>query len=190
MGGNTATTRAWRLALGLITLAIAAHLPALRAGFLWDDIEEYLVANPLIQAPDGLYRFWFTGQPTDYYPLTNSLFWIQWRLWGMNPAGYHATNIALHALCVVLAWLLLRRLAVPRAWAAAAIFAVHPVGVEAVAWISQTKTTLSTALLYGSLLCYPIAGEQQQMDGARRHSRGRWPHYAASFALYLAALLA
>jgi protein O-mannosyl-transferase len=190
-GGTMSTARNWRQTAILALLAIAAYIPALRAGFLWDDVEEYVVANPLIHAADGLFRFWFTNQPTDYYPLTNSLFWIEWRLWGMHPLGYHLVNILLHAVCVVLVWRLLRRLAVPGAWVAAALFAVHPVAVEAVAWISQTKTTLSTALLFGSILCFldPKPGELGSTGAATGEPKNR-VRLVASFLLFVAAVLA
>ena len=70
----------WLVAL-LILLTVLAYLPVLRAGFIWDD-DTFLVDNPLIKSADGLYRFWFTTAAPDYFPLTSTTFWLEWRLWG------------------------------------------------------------------------------------------------------------
>jgi tetratricopeptide (TPR) repeat protein len=163
----------------LLLLAGAAYAPALGAGFFWDDVSIYLLENPLIHAADGLRRFWFTTQPVDYYPVTNTLLWIEWRLWGEHAAGYHAVNLFLHGLGVLILWGVLRALAVPGAWLAAACFAVHPVNVETVAWISQTKNTLSLALSLAALRAW------LRFDA----DRGRGA-LAASFGLYVLAVLA
>jgi len=124
------------------------YLPSLRGAFLFDD-DLLLTNNPLIQASDGLYRFWFTTEAYDYWPLSSSTLWIEWRLWGMNPLGYRLTNLFLHIGTVVLLWRVLGRLAIPGATLAALLFAVHPVNVETVAWIAQRKSLL--ALLFSLL---------------------------------------
>ena len=136
--------RAWLAAL-LVAACVAAYLPTLRNGFVWDD-DTFLTKNALIKAPDGLYRFWFTTQPLDYWPVTSSTLWFEWRLWGTHAVGYHATNLALHLGEVLLLWGVLRRLRVPGAWLAALLFAVHPVNVESVAWVAQRKNL--TAMLF------------------------------------------
>lgn len=110
--------------------------------------------NPLIKAPDGLSRFWFSTEAPDYFPLVSSLLWVQWRLWGMNPMEYHAVQILLHAGAAVLLWRVLRRLPMPGAWWAGMVFAVHPVNVETVAWITETKNTLPMVFYMTSLLFY------------------------------------
>jgi len=130
---------------------IAAYWPSLQGGFLWDD-QTMLTKNGLIGFPDGLLRIWFTTQTIDYWPMTNSSFWLESRLWDMNPLGYHVSNIGLHIANCVLFWTLLRRLAIPGAWIAAMLFAVHPVNVESVAWIAERKNTLSMLFFLLSLL--------------------------------------
>src|SRR5262245_5508469 len=105
----------------------------MRAGWLLDD-RAYITENDLIQAGNGLQRFWFSTEPADYYPLTFSLWWLEWRVWGANPVGYHVVNILLHSACAVGVWVVLRRLHIAGAWVAALIFAVHPVNVATVAW--------------------------------------------------------
>ena len=111
-------------------------------GFVWDD-GIYITGNPLEKAPDGLYRFWFTTESFDYYPITGSLWWLEWRQWGEAATGYHVLSVLLHAINAVFVWLVLRRLDIPGAWFAAAVFAIHPVNVASVTWISEQKNALA-----------------------------------------------
>ena len=143
------------LAAGLIVLmAVVAHCSSLGGGFVWDD-DAYVTENQTLRTTDGLRRIWFEVGATDqYYPLVYSTFWVEYQLWGLKPFGYHLNNILLHALTAVLLWFVLRRLAVPGAWLAAAIFAVHPVHVESVAWVTERKNVLSGVFYMATVLAY------------------------------------
>ena len=161
----------------IILLTLVAYLPAMRGGFVFDD-ETLIVNNPMVKAGDGLYRFWFTTEAPDYYPLTWSLWWTEWRLWGANAGGYHVVNVLLHAINSVLVWMILRRLKIPGAWLAGLVFAVHPVNVATVAWISEQKNTLSMLFFLAAILSY-----------LRFDEESRWKWYADSLAAFLLALL-
>jgi protein O-mannosyl-transferase len=126
----------------IIFACFMAYIPAIKGGFVWDD-NKYVTKNPLLTARDGLYRIWFsTDSPSQYFPLVYTTFRAEYPLWGLNPAGYHAVNVAIHCINALLLWVILRRLSIPGAWLASAIFALHPVQVESVAWITERKNTL------------------------------------------------
>ncbi len=140
------------LAAGLVAMTLAAYYPALRNGFIWDD-DDHLTANPAMTVPGGLQKIWTSLTFSRYYPLTLTTFWVQRRLWGLNPLPYHAVNIALHGINAALLFVLLRKLNVRAAWAAAALWAVHPVNVESVAWVTELKNTQSGTFFFLTLLC-------------------------------------
>jgi Tfp pilus assembly protein PilF len=138
---------------GLVVLVLLAYRPALRAGFIWDDGAH--VTKPELRTVAGLGRIWTEiGATQQYYPVLHSAFWIEHQLWGSNPKGYHWVNVAQHALAAVLLLALLRRLEVRGAMLAAAVFALHPVQVESVAWISEQKNTLSTVFYLAAAIAY------------------------------------
>jgi len=147
--------RAWTWAgAALIALAVVAlYWPAVHGGFVLDD-DILLTNNPLIKSSNGLSRIWFSKDAIDYWPITNSSFWIQWRLFEMNPTGYHVVNLLLFIADCLLIWLLLKQLAIPGAFLAALLYAVHPINVESVAWISQHKNLLSLFFFLLSLLSF------------------------------------
>ena len=142
--------------LGVMLIVIAvflAYIPCLNGRFVLDD-DVLLTDNPLIQATDGPYRFWCTTEAMDFWPATSTTLWIEWRLWKSNPTGYHVTNLILHVAESLLIWIILRRLTIPGAFFAALLFAVHPVNVESVAWISQRKNIMAMLFFLLSILWY------------------------------------
>ena len=140
---------------GLIVLLVfLAYLPALHGGFVWDD-DTHISTNETLRSWQGLWEIWFKpGATCQYYPLSFTLFWLGYQLWGLNPLGYHLLNVALHSLVAVLLWQILERLKVRGAWLAGAIFALHPVCVMSVAWMTELKNTLSAALALGAGWAY------------------------------------
>jgi len=141
---------------GLIVLLVfLAYLPALHGGFVWDDDSWTTNLSPLFQDTSGLRLIWF--QPTvlqQYYPLSGTTFWLDYQLWRFWTTPYHVENVLLHSLAALLFWRLLLRLQVPGAWLASALFALHPVMVESVAWITERKNVLSLVFYLGALLAY------------------------------------
>jgi tetratricopeptide (TPR) repeat protein len=167
------------LAAGLLaTITVCAYLPVFNGGFIWDD-DVYVFTNPLVTSEDGLHDIWLTAKSIEYYPLFYSTLWAEWKLWGMNAAGYHTVNILLHVLNVLLVWRVLKSLEVAGALLAALLFAVHPVNVESVAWISELKNTLS--LLFFLLTCLAWLRFRQKPQA--------WGFYALALGLFLLALL-
>jgi protein O-mannosyl-transferase len=177
----------WRLlAWGalLVVLVFLAYQQIWHAGFIWDD-DSYVTRNPTLRDLHALWRIWFDVASTpQYYPLVHTSFWLEYHAWGLNPLGFHLTNVFLHAIGAVLLWRILVRLQFPAAWIAAAIFAVHPVEVESVAWITERKNVLSAVFYFAAVLAY--------LDFAnRRHGQNsnRTALYFSSLALFICALL-
>jgi len=167
--------------IGAATLLVAAcfvvYLPALDGPFVSDDVDN-IVHNAHLQTASGLRATWteIPGPQGVYYPLTFTTYWVEHRLWGSEPRGYHIVNILLHALNAILLWRVLRRLGIGGAWFAAAAFALHPVQAESVAWITERRNLLSTFFLLTTVWCY-FSSE-----------RGKGWH-AATIGSYIAALL-
>jgi tetratricopeptide (TPR) repeat protein len=144
---------AWIFSFLLIVMTLIAYEPAWNGKPIWDD--NMHITKPELRTLDGLTRIWIQpGATQQYYPAVHSAFWVAHKLWGDSPAPYHLLNILLHGFSAVLLFMILRRLAVPGAWLAAAIFALHPVQVESVAWISELKNTLSGALFLSAAFFY------------------------------------
>lgn len=178
----------WRWpGLGLVLLVFLAYLPAARLGYIWDD-DQYVLNNLTLRSLAGLRQLWLDPTATpQYYPLVHSSFWLEYQLWRLAPAGYHLVNVGLHALAVWLLWRLLRRLAVPGAWLTAALFAVHPIEVETVAWITERKNLLAGVCYLGALL---LAWRWLDESGAARLSlRARGWAWLGSFVLFVLAML-
>ena len=140
-------------ALLLLVLVLVAYVPAFSGGFIWDD-DDHLTENLHVAAPDGLRDIWSSLSASRYYPLTLTTFWVGRQLVGLKPLPYHFLNIVLHALNGLLLWQVLRRLAVRGAWVGAALWALHPVMAESVAWITELKNTQSTLFLLLALGCW------------------------------------
>jgi Tfp pilus assembly protein PilF len=168
----------------LVVLTALAYLPALRNGFIWDD-DAWLTNNRTLEGLAGLHRLWFDLLALQqYYPITGTAFWIQYQLWGFHPFGYHLVNVGLHALNAILFWLVLQKLGLRGAWFAAAVFALHPVMVESVAWVTEIKNLLSTAFFLGSALAYLNFDNLETRDQPRT---GKW--FVLSLFLFVCALL-
>src|SRR5262245_10648359 len=175
--------------LGVLALALWAYGPALHAGWIWDD-DLFITINASVKAPGGLWDIFFgfyrdvkrggalVVKTYQYYPLVYGSFWLEHELFGLEPMGYHALNVLLHLLNAWLVFRLARRLAIPGAGFVAALFALHPMMVESVAWVSERKNVLSGFFYLAAFLAY------LRFDDDRRP---RW--WAASFLLFLCALL-
>lgn len=170
----------------VIAAVLITYIPAMRGGYIWDD-DRYVTKNITLRDSAGLKRIWFdVGATPQYYPLVFTSFWIERRIWGARPAGYHLTNVILHAANAVLLLVALRRLKIPGAWVAATLFAVHPVHVESVAWITERKNVLSGMFYLGALLAYLRFSGIEKPDAQRPD---RWRFYVLSLILFTAALL-
>ena len=174
--------RALIFAVVLAAVTILAYRPAWHGGFLWDD-DAYIINNELLTASDGWQRIWFSlDSPSQYFPLTYSIFRIEHALWGLNTTGYHWVNLLLHVANALLVWAVLARLRIPGAWVAAAIFALHPVQVESVAWITERKNVLMAFFFLLTLLAWIAFLDER--------TKRRWLFYCLALVLYVLALSA
>jgi tetratricopeptide (TPR) repeat protein len=162
----------------IVAATFLAYLPALNGGLLWDDTAH--ITRPELRSFAGLWRIWTVpGATQQYYPLLHSAFWLEHSIWGDTVLWYHLLNVALHALSACLVVLIVRRLALPGAWLAGLLFALHPLCVEAVAWISEQKSTLSAVFYLAAALAY------LKFDESRKRTA-----YLAALGFFIAALLA
>jgi tetratricopeptide (TPR) repeat protein len=169
-------------AVVLTAVTILAYRPAWHGGFLWDD-DDYIIKNELLTAPGGWQRIWFSvDSPSQYFPFTYSTFRIEHALWGLNTTGYHWVNLLLHVGSALLVWAVLARLRVPGAWLAAAIFALHPVQVESVAWITERKNVLMGFFFLLTLLAWIVFVDER--------TRRPWLFYCLALVCYVLALSA
>ena len=169
----------WKVILQALILILAGlwiYASALQGTWLWDD--DILVSGNLeLHSWDGLAKIWFAKPVTDYWPVTWTVLWLEWHLWGNHPLGYHLVSLALHIADSFLIWRLLARLGLSWAWLGGLLFVIQPLAVESVAWISEIKNTLS--LLFFLLSC----------DAWLDVDEGRKPGYWRSILYYLAAML-
>src|SRR5437773_8899935 len=163
--------------LVLILATALAYLPAWHGTLLWDDNGH--ITKPELRSWHGLAQIWTEpGATRQYYPLVHTVFWIEQKLWGDSVVGYHLVNIILHSLGAVALLQILQRLKIPGAWLAAALFALHPVQVESVAWMSELKNTLSGLFFFCSILTYLNFDERRNRLA-----------YTSSLALFVLGLL-
>ncbi len=183
-------------ACGLLILAIGAayvpilkkeELPSPKAGFLMDDDALVIECPPIVQSgTQGLYDIWLTTKAADYWPVTNTAFWIEWRAFGMNPIGYHAVSLFLHCVEASLLWLILKRLTIPGAYWIALLFAVHPVNVESVAWIASQKNLWAMLFMQLAVLCYL---KIELVDGSEVSAKRFALCYGLTSVFFIASLL-
>jgi Flp pilus assembly protein TadD len=176
---------AFLLHAAIIVLAgLWIYAPAYHGDWLWDD-DQLLTANPVVQSGSlqGLAKLWFNPDGADFFPLSYTALWAQWPFFKNQPTGYHVTTIVLHLIGSLLLWALLARMRVPGAWLSSLIFAIHPVAVESVAWVSETKNTLSLPLFLLACLCWVVQDDER--EGSRRTQ-----FYLFSILFFLLAMLA
>jgi protein O-mannosyl-transferase len=184
----------------IVVLVLLSYIPAMRAGFVWDDDAWTFKIVHLLRDSAGLRAIW--SQPTamqQYYPLSGTSFWVDYHLWNFWALPYHVENVLLHALSAVLFWRSLRRLRARAAWLAGALFALHPMMVESAAWITERKNVLSLVLCLAAFLAYPFPEPDEKDDLADASATARrapgptgrrsWS-YVLAWCLFVAALLA
>src|SRR5438034_8205596 len=185
----------WLVPVLIALVTVAAFLPARQNQFVnWDDKDNFL-DNPHYRGLGWTHLRWmWTTHLGHYIPLTWMTLGLDYLLWGMNPVGYHLTNLLLHAANAVVFFFVVRRiltLALPSpserghalavsAGFAALVFAIHPLRVESVAWVTERRDVLSGLFYLVAILLYLRACE--------RGARGRgW--YWLSVAVFVGALL-
>ena len=183
--GRPKTTSWGPILCAVLILSVAvAYRSVWHAGFIWDD-DLHLTKNPCIVGPIGFKGIW-TSAAAMYYPLVSTSFWLQHALWGLNPLPFHLVNIAMHAACAILLWQVLLRLRVKGAWLGAAIWALHPVQVESVAWVTELKNTQSCLFYLLSILFF-LEWREDEAASQDRH-RERW-NYVVALVCAVAAIL-
>jgi Tfp pilus assembly protein PilF len=178
-------------AILLVFATLLAYYPAIRyGGYVWDD-DAHLTNNPTLFSDTGLADIWTkpTGR-VQYYPLTFMSFWLQTRMFGLDPLSYHLVNVLLHAGNALLVWMILRRLGFRGGFWIAVVFALHPVNTESVAWVTERKNVLMTCfylLAAWSYLRFENVLEPSRPIKAR--SRRDWKLFALAIVLFICAML-
>ena len=176
----TAARAPWVRVLQASTIPIAGlwiYWSAVHGDWQWDDAI-LVTGNANLRSLHGLWNIWFSAPVTDYWPMSWTLLWIQWHFWGNQPVGYHVVSLLLHLLSSFLVWRVLGKLGLRWAWLAALLFAIHPLGAESVAWVSEIKNTLSLPFFLLSLSAY--------IDFERTQARSS---HVLSILFYLVAML-
>ncbi len=184
----------------LVALVALAYFRSLQGQFIWDD-DLHVTANPTIVGPLGLKEIWTTAR-ANYFPLVLTNYWVQHSFWGLNPVPYHVVTTTFHAFAALLLWRVLLALGIRGAWLGAALWALHPVQVESVAWISELKNTQSAVFFLAGIWCWitwlrpsvaasasewtarqPLAGARSHAPGESAASSRRFYFLALGFAL-------
>lgn len=172
--------KSWQPYLGAIVLlavTVIAYSPALHGQPIWDD-EAHLTRLEL-RSFHGLIQIWTQPEVTQqYYPLVHTVFWLEQKLWEDALLPVHLVNVLLHGISSLILLGILQKLRIPGAWLAAGIFALHPIQVESVAWISELKNTLSGVFFLAAALTY------LRFDQTRKRNA-----YFIALALFLAGLM-
>jgi tetratricopeptide (TPR) repeat protein len=187
-GAGSEGRRPLVLALVLVLATIVAYIPSMQGGFIWDD-DQYVTENEHLRTLEGLPRVWIPRETPQYYPLVFTTFWVEYQLWGARPFGFHVVNVLLHVASALLVWRIALRLRLPGAWMIAAVFALHPVHVESVAWITERKNVLSGTFYLLAFLAYLRFDEERSRDTSWDETPRPWGWYALALATFLCALL-
>ncbi len=178
----------------LLLVAVGGYMPAILSDYIWDD-DAYVTRNPVLREADGLARIWFVPRSTpQYYPIVHSTFFVEYRLWGLNPLGYHLVNVILHILNSIILWRLLLYFRLPAPFFVALLFAVHPVHVESVAWITERKNVLSGLFylirLFAAVRFFGLGPRGERAGEEDRNREGRlWSAYFTALLFFVFALL-
>ncbi len=197
----------WRALIAV--LCMLSYAPSFQGEFLWDDNQH--ASSARLRSPTALTDIWTSigsanGGTVQYYPLTHTSFWLEYQLFGVSPVGYRMVNALLHAAAGIMLWELLRRLRVPGAFVGALLWAVHPVNVESVAWVSERKNVLSGLMVLASVMAYlryagldaehsgELAAKGSNLNPSESSNPLDWPEgdgrlYAASLFLFVLACL-
>jgi len=177
---SQATLKKYCVVIAIGLLVLLAYGPSFRAGFIWDD-DVHVTGNAQMRDFQGFFRIWTTPEAV-YYPLTSTFFWIETHLWGNKPFGYHLFNLIVHIANSFLVYLILQSFfEFFIAFFAALLFAVHPIQVESVAWITELKNLLSAFFCLMSALFYLLYSGTM--------TRGRGKRYLAALFFFILAVL-
>lgn len=182
----------WFLGAALLLITLAVYWPLVHAGYIWDDAG-WVYRNPVMRHWNGLWLIWFKFDATiQYYPLTFTWFFAQYRFWGSDAMGYHIVSILMQGTAGIVLWRVLRRLGLRWGWLAAVIFAIHPVQTDTVGWVAEQKNLLSGVLYFAAILFYLrfIGFENGDNKAVEPVSFHRWPYYLIAIGFFILALLA
>ncbi|MCE0497589.1 MAG: tetratricopeptide repeat protein [Methylacidiphilales bacterium] len=198
MNFRFSSKRQWVLpVIAIFVATMVVYTPALRGGFIWSD-KDNISNNDFLRTWHGLWQIWCEPGPDPrepYYPLSYTLYWLEYHLWGLNTPGYHVVNVLLQGLAAVLLWQVLQRLRVRGALLAGAIYALHPVNAMSVAWMTEFKNVFPGCLVLGATWAYVrFAGlgvyESPDSPGEGKAGKSEWFYYFLALVLFLLAMLA